>query len=155
VARFDETGAPTRRHRVLQHHRRLRRSALASGRDVTGDDGVAAMAITAGIEQVSFRVTASSQGTDDLVFDVSVSRYPFVDVRCAHLPGVAWPVTQVRAIIFETPSCSGIRCVRWSLSRATPWPDELRPEPTATLEFVALPARSYAVVGRARTASGT
>ena len=70
-------------------------ATLSDDRAWTGGDGSASVTLTAGATEASFQVSASADGAAVLVFDIAVSRFPFVSVDARLVYGGPGFVKQV------------------------------------------------------------
>lgn len=126
-------------------------STLASDHATTDAAGVATVGLTAGQAEASFNVVASAVNAPDAQFDISVSKLDFVELDVA----LAWsgpPTTTLRALLYDDRDCSALP------------PAPTQPAPfralskananQATLQFLNLLSKKYAIVGRADSASG-
>jgi hypothetical protein len=125
-------------------------STLSTDRDATDENGLAQVVLTGGAAEASFRVTASAINAPSVDFAVSVSKLGFVEMRVA----LAWegPADQtLRALLYDDRPCA-------QLPPAPSAPAAFRTlsktGKTATLDFINLLARSYAVLGRAEDDKG-
>lgn len=124
-------------------------STLSRDQVMTDVNGIATVTLTAGQAEKSFRVAATAPNAPEADFDVSVSKYDFVELDA----GLTWatPVT-LRALLYDDKSCA-------QLPAAPTLPPPARAASkmnatTATLQFVNLLAAPYTLVGRAETADG-
>ena len=125
-------------------------STLSVPRAITDANGHVEVSIAAGTEEVSFGITASSAGTEDLHYYVSVSRFNFVTLaaQVAYTGEAMGTVARVQASVYQ-----GATCDRLAPSRALPPPLPLGVKDadgsSAVLEFPDLLDRDHALLGRA------
>lgn len=126
-------------------------STLARDQANTDASGIASVTLTGGQAEASFRVAASAVNAPEADFDVSVSKLDFVELDVQ----LTWssPVpAALRALLYDDRGCA-------QLQPAPTMPAPLRAlskanVASATLPFLNLLSKSYAVVGRAETAGG-
>jgi hypothetical protein len=127
-------------------------STLSADHAVTDATGVATVELTAGQAEASFKVVADAVNAPEAEFDVSVSKLDFVELDVA----LAWPgdgTTTLRALLYDDRDCSAL-----PPAATQPAPFRALSKPTstqATLQFLNLLSKKYAVVGRADSAAGT
>lgn len=124
-------------------------STLSRDQVLTDVNGVATVTLTAGQAEKSFRVAATAPNAPEADFDVSVSKYDFVELDAK----LSWsaPVT-LRALLYDDKTCA-------QLPAAPTLPPPARAlskmnATTATLQFVNLLTAPYTLVGRAETVDG-
>ena len=128
-------------------------STLARDQATTDPSGIAAVTLTAGQAEASFRVVADAINAPEAEFDVSVSKLDFVELDVA----LAWSAgdpttTTLRALLYDDRGCA-------ALPAAATQPAPFRAlskagANQATLDFHNLLSKRYAVVGRAEDAAG-
>jgi hypothetical protein len=120
-------------------------------RDVvtTDVDGVAAVTVTAGQGETSFKVAATAVNASEADFDISVSKFDFVELDAQ----LTWATAvTLRALLYDDKTCA-------SLPAAPTMPAPARAlsklnATTATLQFMNLLSTPYALVGRAESSDG-
>ena len=124
-------------------------STLSRDQVTTDVDGIASVTLTAGQAEKSFRVAATAPNAAEADFDVSVSKYDFVELDAK----LTWsdPVT-LRALLYDDKTCA-------QLPAAPTLPPPARAATkmnatAATLQFVNLLTGAYTIVGRAETVDG-
>jgi hypothetical protein len=120
-------------------------STLSSDHALTGDDGVASVTLGGGAAEASFRVTASAPRAADAQFDVSVAAGDFVGIEVQLASSSA---TTLRALLYGDQTCAELSASS-TAARALSGPG-----PSASLTFLNLLLRDYAVAGRAEDANG-
>ena len=124
-------------------------STLSRDTVTTDVNGVAAVTLTAGQAEKSFRVAATAVNASEADFDVSVSKFDFVEVDAK----LAWsPAATLRALLYDAQTCAALPA-----SPTLPPPARALSKANATeatLQFVNLLSTSYALVGRAEDADG-
>lgn len=125
-----------------------RGSTLSADRTITGANGVVNVNLTAGADEAQFRVVVSTPDAEDLQFNISVSRFAFVevDVQLAYTGSELGRVTSMEARLYDQMACA-------DLDLRGPLPEALRrasaPGKIATIAFPYLLAVDFALVGRA------
>jgi hypothetical protein len=128
-------------------------SSLSGDRATTDGVGWAELRLTAGAAESAFRVAASADNAPDLDFDVSVSRFAFVEIDplVAYTGAGMGRVATVRALLYDDR-----RCVK--LPPAAAAPAALRAKSasgtSALLPFTQLLAVDYSIAGRAEDEGG-
>jgi hypothetical protein len=122
-------------------------STLSRDTSTTDAEGVAAVTLTAGGQEGSFRVRASADGADDVEFAIAISEQEFVELDAVLTDPLPSPGARtLTAGLYQDHACSTLM--------PDPKPTGADrtlvggPAVTATLAFVNLLSRSYAVVGR-------
>ncbi|HEX9104389.1 MAG TPA: Ig-like domain-containing protein [Polyangia bacterium] len=120
-------------------------------RDVATTDslGVATVTLTAGQAEADFRVAATAINAPEADFDVVVSKLDFVEIDAE----LAWAgAATLRALLYDDKTCAAL-----PPSPTLPPPSRAlsKAADKATLQFVNLLSKPYALVGRAESASGT
>jgi hypothetical protein len=125
-------------------------STLARDAAITDATGVATVTLTGGQAEASFLIDATVANAPTAEFDVSVSKFDFVEVDAE----LAWlGAATLRALLYDDKSCA-------ALPAAPTLPPPSRAlsnsnSDAATLHFLNLLSKPYALVGRAEDASGT
>lgn len=127
-------------------------STLSRDRAVTDSSGVATVTLTGGQAEASFRVAANAVNAPEADFDVSVSKLDFVELDVT----LSWTLPSspaaLRALLYDDRACAQL-----PPSPTMPAPFRALSQSntsSASLRFLNLLSKSYAVVGRAETASG-
>ena len=124
-------------------------STLSRDTAQTDVNGIATVTLTAGQAEKSLPVAATAVNAPDADFDVSVSKFDFVELDAQ----LAWPTAStLRALLYDDKSCAEL-----PPSPSLPPPSRALSKPnatTATLQFVNLLSAPYALVGRAEDADG-
>ena len=83
-------------------------STLSRDQVMTDVNGIATVTLTAGQAEKSFRVAATAPNAPEADFDVSVSKFDFVELDA----GLTWatPVT-LRALLYDDKSCAQLPAV--------------------------------------------
>ena len=125
-------------------------STLSRDMVQTDVDGVAAVTLTAGQAETmpQFSVAATAVNAAEADFDVSVSKFDFVEID-AELASPA--ATTLRALLYDDKTCASL-----PPSPTLPPPARAlsKQATTATLQFVNLLSATYALVGRAEDQNG-
>jgi hypothetical protein len=114
----------------------------------TDVNGIASVTLTAGQAEAQFKVSASAVNAPDAEFQIAVSKLDFVELDAQ----LAWPgAAMLRALLYDDKSCAALPA-----SPMLPPPSRAlsKAADTATLGFVNLLSKDYALVGRAEDASG-
>lgn len=124
-------------------------STLSRDQVTTDVNGVGAVTLTAGQAEKSFHVAATAPNVSEADFDVSVSKFDFVELDAA----LAWPTpATLRALLYDDKTCAALPA-----APTLPAPARALSKPgvtAATLQFVNLLSTSYALVGRAESVDG-
>ena len=124
-------------------------STLSRDTAQTDVNGIATVTLTAGQAEKSFMVAATAVNAPEADFDVSVSKFDFVELDAQ----LAWPTAStLRALLYDDKSCAELPA-----SPSLPPPSRELSKPsatTATLQFVNLLSAPYALVGRAEDDNG-
>jgi hypothetical protein len=129
-------------------------STLSGDRGITGTDGSAGVSLTAGAAEALFRVVASADNASDLDFDVTVSKFAFVEIDPAlsYTGSKMGSVQTLRALLYADLHCDKLPPV------PTPVPPlrsaSASGSSSAVLSLPLLLAADYALVGRAEDADG-
>lgn len=128
-------------------------STLSGDRAVTDPDGNAAVSLTAGAAEATFRVEASADGAPPLDFAISVSRFAFVtlDADLAYAGAQMGQVVAVRAMLYDDRACAALPP---SPGAPPPLRQGVAAGPSGTVSFPLLLADGYALTGRAEDAAG-
>ncbi len=125
-------------------------STLARDQATTDVNGIATVTLTAGQAEASFRVQAMAVNAPEADFDISVSKFDFVELDAQ----LSWAqAVTLRALLYDDKSCAELPAAPTlpaparALSRTN--------AATATLAFVNLLSKPYALVGRAESNAGT
>ena len=124
-------------------------STLTRDTATTDSNGVATVTLTAGQAEADFRVAATAINAPEADFDVSVSKLDFVEVDAQ----LSWAGgSTLRALLYDDKTCAQLPA-----SPTLPPPARAlsRMAETATLQFVNLLSKPYALVGRAENGDGT
>ncbi|HWE28662.1 MAG TPA: Ig-like domain-containing protein, partial [Polyangia bacterium] len=124
-------------------------STLSRDQTTTDVNGIATVTLTGGQAEAQFNVAATAVNAAEADFDVSVSKFDFVEIDAQ----LAWsaPVT-LRALLYDSKTCASL-----PPSATLPAPSRALSKAnatTATLQFVNLLSMSYALVGSAEDADG-
>jgi len=120
-------------------------------RDVVTTDvnGIATVTLTGGQAEASFKVAATAVNAPEVDFDVSVSKFDFVEIDAK----LSWSMdANLRALLYDAQTCA-------MLPPAATLPAPARAvskanSTEATLQFVKLLSMSYALVGRVEDTDG-
>jgi hypothetical protein len=124
-------------------------STLTRDTATTDSLGVASVTLTAGQAEADFRVAATAINAPEADFDVSVSKLDFVEVDAQ----LSWAGgSNLRALLYDDKSCAALPA-----SPTLPPPSRAlsKSGESATLAFVNLLSKPYALVGRAENGDGT
>lgn len=128
-------------------------STLSADRVTTDNTGIAALRLTGGASDVlAFRVLGSANNAADAGFDISVSMLEFAELDVEVSYGAADPRGRLRALLYGDRGCSDLPA-----AASPPQPMRALAEAAVTrasLKFVNLPPRTYAVLGRAEDSAG-
>jgi hypothetical protein len=127
-------------------------STLARDHSTTDSSGIATVTLTGGQAEASFRVAANAVNAPEADFDISVSKLDFVELDVQLSWGLPTSPAALRALLYDDRGCAQL-----PPSSTMPAPFRALSQPNssaATLRFLNLLSKSYAVVGRAETASG-
>ncbi len=130
-------------------------STLSASQAVTDANGVAEMTLTAGTAETEFSVVVSAVNATDVNFSVGVSQLRFValavslaDPTSSATPSPS-PAAELEVRLYDGMTCAEVG----GLERAPAALQSLSASgPAATLSFINLIARSYAIEGRATRA---
>ena len=127
-------------------------STLARDQSKTDASGTATVTLTGGQAEASFRVAATAVNAAEADFDVSISKLDFVELDVQ----LSWPAptssTTLRALLYDDRSCVDLPA---AVTLPAPFRALSKPNATfATLQFLNLLSKRYAVVGRAENAMG-
>jgi hypothetical protein len=124
-------------------------STLSRDTATTDANGIASVTLTAGSAETSFYVAATAINAAEADFDVSVSKFDFVEVDAQ----LAWPTAAtLRALLYDDKTCAALPA-----AATMPAPSRALSKPnatTATLQFLNLLSKPYALVGRAEDVTG-
>ncbi|MCU1279465.1 MAG: hypothetical protein JWM53_3011 [bacterium] len=124
-------------------------STLTADAATTDSTGTASVTLTAGQAEADFRVVATATNAAEADFDVVVSKLDFVEVDAQ----LTWPTAStLRALLYDDKTCAALPAAATlpapsrALSKAN--------ATTATLQFLNLLSKPYALVGRAEDVTG-
>jgi len=124
-------------------------STLSSDRATTDVDGIATVTLTGGQAEAQFNVAATAVNANEADFDVSVSKFDFVEIDAS----LAWSTpSTLRALLYDDKACADL-----PPSPSLPPPSRALSKTnatSATLQFVNLLSMPYALVGRAEDDAG-
>ncbi len=124
-------------------------STLTRDSATTDSLGVATVTLTAGQAEADFRVAATAPNAPEADFDIVVSKLDFVEIDAQ----LSWPGgATLRALLYDDKTCAQLPA-----SPTLPPPSRAlsKTGETATLQFVNLLSKPYALVGRAENSAGT
>ena len=124
-------------------------STLTRDTATTDSLGVASVTLTAGQAEADFRVAATAINAPEADFDIVVSKLDFVEVDAQ----LQWAgAATLRALLYDDKTCAALPA-----SPTLPPPSRAlsKTGETATLQFVNLLSKPYALVGRAENGDGT
>ena len=125
-------------------------STLARDEVTSNDDGVAAVTLTAGNQEGAFRVHASAAGAADVELAISISELEFVEIDAQLADPLSGPGARTLvAALFTDRACASLPA---TAKPAIASRSLSKPGASATLAFVNLLSRGYAVVGRVEEA---
>jgi hypothetical protein len=127
-------------------------STLARDRATTDENGIAAAVLTAGQAEANFRVAATAVNAAEADFEISVSKYDFVGLDVA----LAWPAggssTKLSARLYDDRGCADLAPAPMA-QMALRTLDKSNVT-SATLSFMNLLSKRYALLGRAENGAG-
>jgi hypothetical protein len=125
-------------------------STLTRDAATTDAGGMASVTLTAGQAEADFRVAATATNAAEADFDIVVSKLDFVELDAQ----LTWPTAStLRVLLYDDKTCAALPA-----AAAMPVPSRTLSKAnatTATLQFLNLLSKPYALVGRAEDATGT